>query len=245
MIGVLHPGEMGAELGRALRASGHAVGWIPRGRSDATRERARAAGLVELHDVRACRLLFSVAPPHAAEDVAREVAGFTGIYVDANAISPATAERVAAIVETAGAAYVDGGIIGPPPREPGTTRLYLSGARAPEVAELFGGSVVSARVVSAASALKMVYAAWTKGSAALLLAIREAAASLGVEAELAEEWRLSQPQLEAMAERAAASATAKGWRWKAEMEEIADTLEAAGQPRGFHAAAAELYDAWG
>jgi alcohol dehydrogenase class IV len=162
--------------------------------------RAHAAGLVEVQDVRACEVLPSVIPPHAAEDVARGLAGFTGI------------------VEAAGA---------------------------PGVVELFRGSVVDARVVSAASALKMVYAAWTKGSAALLLAIREAAATLGVEAELTEEWRLSQPQLEAMAERAAESATAKGWRWKAEMEEIADTLEAAGQPRGFHAAAAELYDAWG
>ena len=89
----------------------------------------------------------SVCPPHAALDIARQVAGFGGVYVDANAISPATAREVAGIVEAGGASYVDGGIIGTPPVAPGFIRLYLSGPRAGEVRDLFDGSPVDARVV--------------------------------------------------------------------------------------------------
>jgi hypothetical protein len=163
------------------------------------------------------------------------------LFVDANAISPATARAIAASSER----FVDGGIIGPPPRNAGTTRLYLSGVRAAEVAELFEGTAVDARVVSDeigdASAVKMTYAAWTKGTAALLLAIRAVADAEGVAEPLLEEWRLSLPKLPDMAERAARSATAKGWRWVGEMEEIAATFAAAGQPDGFHRAAAEVY----
>jgi hypothetical protein len=87
----------------------------------------------------------------------------------------------------------------------------------------------------------MAYAAWTKGTAAMLLAIRALAEAEGVEDELLEEWRVSQPDLPERARRAAASADAKGWRWIAEMEEIAATFAAAGQPDGFHRAAAEVF----
>jgi hypothetical protein len=128
-----------------------------------------------------------------------------------------------------------------PPHEPGTTRLYLSGDEAPAVAGLFAGSVLDARVTSNASVVKMAYAAWTKGTAAMLIAIRELALREGVEATLLEEWDLSQPGLRERHERATRSAEAKGWRWVGEMEEIADTFEAAGLPGGFHRAAAEVY----
>ena len=89
----------------------------------------------------------SVSPPHAALDIARQVAGFGGVYLDANAISPATAREVAGIVEAGGASYVDGGIIGTPPVAPGFIRLYLSGPRAGELRDLFDGSPVDARLV--------------------------------------------------------------------------------------------------
>ena len=210
----------------------------------------------------------SVAPPHAALGIARQVrqpAGFGGVYVDANAISPATAREVAAIVETGGANYVDGGIIGTPPVMPGFIRLYLSGPRAGDVRDLFDGSPVDARVVDhrlraeagasgaeacggaggeavgAASAVKMAYASWTKGSAALLLAARSLARAEGVEETLLAEWGISQPGLEARSAGAAGAAAAKGWRWIAEMEEIAATMAAVGLPEGFHQAAAEIY----
>jgi hypothetical protein len=87
----------------------------------------------------------------------------------------------------------------------------------------------------------MVYAAWTKGTAALLLAIREVAEAEGVEETLLTEWQESIPELPERSRRAAAAADSKGWRWVGEMEEIARTFETAGQPGGFHQAAAEVY----
>jgi len=250
-VGLLHPGEMGAAVGGCLVTAGHTVLWDPAGRSRASTGRALAAGLTgtALESVVArSSVIVSVVPPHAALDVARQVAaaGFGGVYVDANAISVATATRVASVVTAAGAAYVDGGIIGPPPENAGNTRLYLSGERAPEVRGLFTRSALEARIAEgqpyAASAVKMAYAAWTKGTGALLLACRALARSEGVERTLLEEWRISQPALRAQSERSADAAAAKGWRWVAEMEEIAASMAADGLPPGFHQAAAEIFN---
>jgi 3-hydroxyisobutyrate dehydrogenase-like beta-hydroxyacid dehydrogenase len=250
-VGLLYPGEMGTAVGRCLAGAGHEVLWAAAGRSPATAARAGEAGLTTVPDVAEVAgradVVLSVCPPHAALEVAREVsaAGFGGLYVDANAVSPATAREVAGIVEAVGAGFVDGGIIGTPPVAPGFIRLYLSGARAGEVLRLFAGTEVDARVVDgepgAASAVKMAYASWTKGSAALLLAARALARAEGVEEALLAEWGISQPGLEGRSARSAGAAAAKGWRWVAEMEEIAATMAAAGLPDGFHLAAAEIY----
>ena len=253
-IGLLHPGEMGAAVGGCLTGRGHTVLWAPEGRSTATGARAGEAGLTAARDmaelVGRADIIVSICPPHAALDVARQVAGFGGIFVDANAIAPATARQVAAIVEASGAAYVDGGIIGAPPTAPGQTRLYLSGPRAEEIGRLFESTAVDARLVDrdpeaggigSASAVKMAYASWTKGSAALLLTARALARAEGVEDVLLAEWAMSQPVLEDRWARAAWSAAAKGWRWIGEMEEIAAAMAAAGLPDGFHQAAAEVY----
>jgi hypothetical protein len=186
-----------------------------------------------------------VCPPHAAIGLARGVAaaGFRGLYVDANAIAPETARRVGELVSGGGASFVDGGIIGPPPVEPGRTRLYLSGVRAAEVAGLFAGTAVSAIAIDggigAASALKMCFAAWNKGSQLLLAAVRALAEREGVHAALADEWRLSQPEVAKRLEHAVANAR-KGWRWVGEMDEIAATFRVAGLPEGFAAAGAEV-----
>jgi 3-hydroxyisobutyrate dehydrogenase-like beta-hydroxyacid dehydrogenase len=249
-IGLLHPGEMGTALGARLRERGHDVLYAGDGRSAATRSRAEAAGLRDAGSPAGLAdesdVVLSVCPPHAALDVARAVAGFRGVFVDANAIAPATVEAVRAVVEDGGGAFVDGGIVGPPPERAGTTRLYLSGADAAVVAEAFAGTCVEAPVLGpeagAASALKMAYAAWTKGTAAMLLAIRATARANGVEDALMAEWARSQP--DDVPDRLAAagdSAARKGWRWIAEMEEIATTFAAAGQPDGFHCAAADVF----
>lgn len=249
-VGLLHPGEMGTAVGRCLTAAGHRVLWAPEGRSPASVARAAAAGLTAASGglaglVRQADVIISVCPPHAASGVARQVAGFGGVYTDANAVSPATAREIARIVETGGASYVDGGIIGTPPVAPGFIRLYLSGARAGEVQRLFAGGPVDARMIGGdagtASAVKMAYASWTKGSAALLLAARALARAEGVEETLLTEWDVSQPGLAERSAGAAGSAAAKGWRWVAEMEEIAASMAAAGLPDGFHRAAAEIY----
>ncbi|HEY2311313.1 MAG TPA: DUF1932 domain-containing protein, partial [Gaiellaceae bacterium] len=225
VVGVLHPGEMGAAIAAALRGGGETVLWASAERSPATAERAKQAGLEDAGNLdelcRRCDVLLSVCPPHAAVDVARAASGFTGIYVDANAIAPETARTIAGLHER----FVDGGIVGPPPHRPGTTRLYLSGGDAETIAALFAGSNVEARVVSgapgAASAVKAAYAGWTKGSAALLLTVRELARAEEVEDALLAEWRLSIPELEQRLAGAERSAQRKGWRWIGEMEEIA------------------------
>jgi hypothetical protein len=244
-IAILHPGEMGAAIGQALADLGQDVCWLPAGRSDATRRRAESAGLVERADLTGCDLVVSICPPAAAVETARAIGDFAGIYLDANAISPATAAEVSGIVRAHGADYVDGGVIGQPPAQAGTTRLYLSGERADDVAAMFGAARIEPRVLTtgafAASSLKMTYAAWTKISAALLLATQATAAELDVADALAAEWALSQPALGRRLEQARASAIAKGWRWEDEMRQIAATFSEASQPSGFGEAAASVF----
>ena len=241
IVGLLHPGAMGSAIGNALAGAGHDVIWASAGRSEATR--ARAAGFRDVGTAQAlaaeAEVILSICPPNAALAVAGEVAGFDGLYVDANAVSPARARGVAALHPE----FVDGGIVGGPPQTAGETRLYLSGERAAEVAGLFDGTIVGVRICPDASALKMAYAAWSKGTAALLLSIRDVAAFYGVGDELATEWAESQPELLERLPAAERSAAAKGWRWAGEMDEIADTFGTAGAPRGFHEAAAEVYRA--
>jgi 3-hydroxyisobutyrate dehydrogenase-like beta-hydroxyacid dehydrogenase len=250
-IGLLHPGEMGASVGAAARANGARVLWVSEGRGADTRKRAAAAGLEDAGTLRsaiaASDAILAVCPPHAAREVARAVAaaGFRKLYVDANAVAPATSRDIARIVETAGATYVDGGLIGPPPDKPGTTRLYLSGPQASRAAALFAKGnlepIVLPGDLTAASAIKMAYGGWNKGQQALLLSIVALASSAGVGDALMAEWARSQPDLPKRAENAARGSSRKAWRWIAEMEENAATLDAAGLPEGFHHGAAEIY----
>jgi 3-hydroxyisobutyrate dehydrogenase-like beta-hydroxyacid dehydrogenase len=250
VVGLLHPGEMGAAVGRCLTDAGYTVLWVSDGRSNETAARAAAAGLTDagtMRDLTAqATLIISVCPPHAALDVAWAVHGFRGRYLDANAISPDTAREVAKLITGSGGRYVDGGIIGGPPMPPGgSTRLYLSGEDARDVYEMFEATPLEPRIASgsavAASAVKMAYAAWTKGSAALLLTARALAEAEDVQDALLAEWALSQPKLADQVVRSAGSAATKGWRWVGEMEEIAHSMAAAGLPDGFHQAAAEVY----
>ena len=250
-IGILHPGEMGSAVGAAARAGGARVIWASAGRGAATRKRAEADGLDDVDTLarlaRESEIIVCVCPPASAPDVAREVAAtrFGGTFVDGNAIAPATTRAVGEIVTAGGARFVDGGIIGPPPRKAGEARLYLSGPGAAAVAAVFKGTTLEAIVldgpIGAASAIKMAYAAWTKGSQALLLAIRALAAREGVDAALLAEWARSQPDATGRSERAVSANIKKAWRFVGEMDEIAATFEAAGLPNGFHEAAGEIY----
>jgi 3-hydroxyisobutyrate dehydrogenase-like beta-hydroxyacid dehydrogenase len=249
-IALLHPGNMGATIGACAATSGARVLWASAERSAASRARARQAGLIDAESLAAAvaqsDIVLSVCPPEFATEVAVSVAAqkFKGIYVDANAVSRTTAEEIAKLISQAGASFVDGGIIGSPVKKAGTTRLYLSGAKAEEIAQLFTTSMLDARSIGAipgaASALKVVYAAWTKGTDALILAIRALATHEGVDNALLEEWKTSQPALENKCVRAAAVAAPKMWRYVGEMREIAAAFESAGLPGGFHSAAAEV-----
>ena len=250
-IGLLHPGEMGASVGAAARANEARVLWASEGRGADTAARAATAQLEDARTlakvVAASDVILSVCPPHAARDVATAVAGagFRGLYVDANAVAPATSREVAVIVERAGATYVDGGLIGPPPDKPGTTRLYLSGPEAARAAALFTRGPLEAIVLpgdlTSASAIKMAYGGWNKGQQALLMSIVALAMSAGVAEALMAEWQRSQPDLPRRADNAARGSARKAWRWIAEMEENAAALDAAGLPEGFHQAAADVY----
>lgn len=252
VIGVLHPGEMGAAVGAAAQLNGARVIWASAGRGDATRRRAGAAGLEDVGTIERLvtesTLILSICPPAAAVDVGREIAGlgFRGIYVDGNAVAPDTTIAIGDILSGGGAAFVDGGLIGPPPHRPGTTRLYLSGLGAADVAARFTQGPLTAIAldnrIGAASALKMAYAGWNKGSQALLLAIRALAAREGVDEALVREWALSMPDLARRTEQAVNGNTKKAWRFVGEMHEIASTFASVGLPEGFHQAAAEVFE---
>jgi len=242
--GLLHPGAMGEALGRSLQNAGAHVLWASGGRSAATVARAAAAGFEDVQTVGALSdsdVLLSICPPEYALDVAEATAavGFTGVYIDANAIAPSTAAAVDAAVRRAGATFVDGGVIG----GPSAPRLFLWGDDAAPVGALFG-EPVSIEVLDgpafAASSLKMMYAGWTKGTSALLFALAAAAQALGVADALAEEWARSQPALGPRLAGAGPSA-AKAWRWSGEMHEIASTLASVGLPSAFHEGAADVY----
>ena len=201
--------------------------------------------------VRAADIVLSILVPAEALALAERIAGAvrgtgaTPLYVDCNAIAPQTARQVAEIVEGAGAPFVDAGIIGPPPQSGATsTRFYASGGDAATFARLkdFGLEV---RVVGdrpgQASALKMCYAALTKGTTALMTELSIAAERLGVSDALRAEFAESQPAMLERMQRAVPAMVPKAHRWVGEMTEIARTFEACGlTPRTFEGAA-ELY----
>jgi 3-hydroxyisobutyrate dehydrogenase-like beta-hydroxyacid dehydrogenase len=246
-IALLHPGEMGAAIGACLaRQTGATRGvrvvWASENRSPETRERAAHAGLEDLESLdralAASDAVLSICAPSGALELARQVAsrGYQGIYIDANAISPAHSREIGCVMETAGARFVDGGIIGLPPTPDRITRLYLCGPDAPAIAALFEGSqteaIVIDRPVGAASALKMCYAACNKGETALLGIIRALARHEGVDETLLKEWADSQPGVAQRSDNIAKRAR-KAWRWAGEMEEIAASFDAANLPSGF------------
>lgn len=251
-IGILNPGNMGVAIAQSMVDSGQTVHWISAGRSDATRQRAEAAGLIELKSgqemIERCQSIVSVCPPHAAVDVAEMViaAGFSGSYLDANAIAPRTTKQIGALMANAGVDFVDGGIVGGPPTKSGTTWLYLSGPKAADVATWFNGGLIAPELlndeIGAASGLKMCFAASTKGYNALLTAIMGAAEELGVRDALENQWDRYWPDF-AEQKKAAAVGVAynKAWRFAGEMDEMAMTWEDAGVPNEFFVGAAEVY----
>jgi 3-hydroxyisobutyrate dehydrogenase-like beta-hydroxyacid dehydrogenase len=148
-------------------------------------------------------------------------------------------------MEAAGIRYVDGGIIGGPAWTPQETRLYLSGANAAEIAACFSHGPLETKIIGyeigKASALKMCYAAYSKGTTALLAAILSAADMLDVREDLYTEWNMDQENFSDQVNARVRRVTKKAWRFEGEMREIAATLEEAGIPGGFHEAAAEMY----
>ena len=250
-IGILHPGQMGEYIAAMLLQGGNEVFWVSAGRSEKSRKRAETRGLKDLKTLtelcKKCSVIISVCPPAYARQVAKSVldSSFSGIYLDANAISPAHSREIGTMLEEAEVNYVDGGIIGNPSWKKGRTSLYLSGNRASEVAACFPNSNLEVydlgNEIGKASAMKMCYAAYTKGSTALLSSILALSEANRVRDSLENEWSRDGDSLADAAKLRATKVTAKAWRFAGEMDEIADTFAEANLPDGFHRAAAEIY----
>ena len=250
-IGILHPGEMGISIAASAINNGHPVYWLSSRRSNQTRARAEKYHLIEIDSLfqfcQTCEVIISVCPPHAAEEVALSVgaAGFTGFYLDANAISPQRTIKLAQKLGVNGIHFVDGGIIGGPAWRANETWLYLSGEDAQELAACFSKGPLETKIigneVGKASALKMCYAAYTKGTTALLAAVLAAADSLHVREELYGQWDMEQGGFSDQVNRRVERVTTKAWRFEGEMREIVSTFRESGLPDGFHLAAAQIY----
>jgi 3-hydroxyisobutyrate dehydrogenase-like beta-hydroxyacid dehydrogenase len=249
-IGILHPGQMGIVVAISARNSGNDVFWVSDGRGAATQERASQEGLRDAVTLaklcELCQVIVSVCPPEFAEQTAEQVAqlSYSGTYVDANAISPERVQRIAERMEANVARFVDGGIIGPPAMIRNRTWLYLAGEHAPDVAPCFSAGPIEVEVlpggVGRASALKMCFAAYSKGSIALACTVLAAAQGLDVFGDLKRQWARSGPSLPDL-EREISRAAPKAWRFTGEMHEIAATFESTGLPPEFHQAAAEIF----
>jgi len=253
-VAVIAPGMMGSAVGARLTEHGIEVRTSLAGRSAATVARAQAAGMVDASDavIAESDIILSILPPGDALALAERLApamrdaNHKPIYVDCNAIDPATARRVAAVVQATGASFVDGGIIGPPP-EPDSknTRIYLSGDGADKVAVLAQHGLnmpIQPGPIGAASAMKMSYAGITKGFTALGAAMMLAATRAGTANALKAEMAISQPALYGWLTRQMPKMHSKAYRWVAEMEEISAFV--AEDPAGaqFYEAAARLYE---
>ena len=252
-VGILSPGDMGHSIGKVLHDHGLRVVTCLDGRSDRSRELATKAGFEDvpsLNDlVQQVDILMCVLVPARAAEVAEQVAGAmretgaTPLYVDGNAISPNTVRGIAATVSAAGATVADVGIIGPPPRRPGT-RFYTSGPGAEQLTALrdHGRDVrVVGPDIGQASGLKMCYAAMTKGLQALATELLVAAKLLGLEETLRDEQEFSVPEVLGWVEKQMPAMPPKAYRWVGEMEEIAATFAELGMTPDILAGAADIY----
>jgi 3-hydroxyisobutyrate dehydrogenase-like beta-hydroxyacid dehydrogenase len=234
LVAVIAPGMMGAAVAKRLIDHGLKVLTSLEGRSAETRGRAKSAGLIAASDeeIAAADFILSILPPGDAVALAQRFApplaasNSKPVYVDCNAVSPRTAERIAAVIAPTGSPFVDAGIIGAPPKpNDAGPRFYASGPDASRFAALkdFGLDIrVLGGPMSAASALKMSYAGITKGTQALGAVMMLAATRGGTADALVAELQGSQPQMLAWLKRSLALMPPKAYRWVAEMHEIAD-----------------------
>jgi 3-hydroxyisobutyrate dehydrogenase-like beta-hydroxyacid dehydrogenase len=253
-IGLLSPGDMGHVVGQVLIANGARVITCLDGRSERTRGLAEKAGIEDVPTygdlVREASLVICILVPSEAEGVASRVAealtetGAQIVYSDCNAVAPSTAVRIGNVIEEAGSVFVDAGIIGGPPRKPGGTRFYCSGADTSVFEKLndFGLNVRKAGdEVGQASGLKMCYAAQTKGTTALQTELLVAAQAMGLYDRLIEELELSQADRLSGMERGLPGMPTKAKRWIGEMEEIAKTFGDLGLTSKMYEGAADMY----
>ncbi len=253
-VAIIAPGNMGAGVAKRLTENKVTVLTALAGRSAASGERARAAGMTAAseRELAEADFLLSIVPPGEALALARRLtpiltaANRKPIYVECNAVSPQTMLKIADVIAETGCRFVAAGIIGPPPKA-GTsnTKFYASGPAAKDFARLNDYGLI-VRVLdgelTAAPALKMSYAGITKGFTALgatmMLAATRGGAAEALKAELAE----SQQPLLGYLSRQMPGMYGKAYRWVAELDEISAFV---GEDRPEHeilAAAARLYE---
>lgn len=248
IVAVISPGAMGSAVAHRLTEHGVAVRTSLAGRSAESASRAREVGMVDVADdqIAAADIILSILPPGDALGLADRLApalakaGRKPIYVDCNAINPDTVGRIAGVLQAVDCPFVDGGIIGGPPRAGARTKIYLSGPDAARVAvlEQYGLDMpVLPGPVGVASAMKMSYAGITKGFTALGAMMMLAATRGGTAEHLKRELSESQPQLFAWLTRQTPGMYSKAYRWVAEMEEIAGFTGDAASADLFSAAA--------
>ncbi|MEP1208803.1 MAG: DUF1932 domain-containing protein [Rhizobiaceae bacterium] len=253
-IAVLMPGDMGHAVGKVLGDHGHRVITNLTGRGEHSRNLARAGNLEDVGSlgdvVGQAGLILSILPPSAALTLAREVAEEMGrqerfpVYVDCNAVSPQTAQEIGQVIVGCGAPFIDAGIIGAAPGKGGVPRFYVSGADISPMAALDGKGIQvleAGKEIGQASAMKMAYAALTKGTWTLHTAIMMAAQQLGVRDELMREFDNSQSAALAAMRARIPFIPADSARWVGEMEEIAATFEQVGVTGDFHKGAADVF----
>lgn len=253
VVAVVSPGAMGSAVARRLTEHRVEVRTSLAGRSEASAARARQAGMRPASDdeIAAADIILSIVPPGDALALAERLAPSLAnaprkpVYVDCNAVNPDTVGRIAGVVAPTDCPFVDGGIIGPPPRTGARTVIYLAGAEASRIAVLrqFGLDLtVLPGPVGVASAMKMSYAGITKGFTALGAMMMLAATRGGTAAHLRQELKTSQPHLFAFLTRGVPGMYAKAYRWVAEMEEIAGFTGEDAAARQLFLAAAQFYD---
>jgi 3-hydroxyisobutyrate dehydrogenase-like beta-hydroxyacid dehydrogenase len=256
VIGVIAQGTMGSGVGRRLHESGAEVRTLLTGRSQASAERARTAGMVTVANERdlltGADFFLSILPPGEAEPLARHLAPTLSaldrkpVYLDCNAVSPETAVRIGEIITPTGTHFVDAGIIGGPPRAGYKgPAIYASGEHVREALPLRDWGIDLRAIdgpIGAASAVKMSYAGITKGTTAIAAAMLLGAARFGCAEALIAELSDSQPQMLARMRNGIPGMYDKAYRWVAEMEEISDFLEKNPASRDMYAAIARLYD---
>ncbi|MGC1676777.1 MAG: DUF1932 domain-containing protein [Candidatus Binataceae bacterium] len=258
VVAMIGAGEMGAAVGRRLKLNGARVLISIKGRSPASKQRVRRAELEVIDDdaalIRDADFVLSIVPPGVAVEIARryrsalDASANHPIFVDCNAISPATARRIGEVLAGCRCRYVDAGIIGGPPPEDLSAagpRFYASGENAADFAHLstFGLDIaVLDSPIGAASGLKLSYAGLTKGITALGAAMIAAASRDGLADALRSELARSQPQILSRLARQVPAMFPKAHRWIAEMKEIAEFLGGNDQGAMIYEGAACLYE---
>lgn len=253
-IGITSPGDMGQGVAMCIKAMGFNVCMASDGRSARTRSLGEEAGLTDCKSleklVETCDMVLSVLDPGSAITNAKAIAAAckaTGrkiVFVECNAIAPGTMHEITGIMEGVGCTVVDAGIIGPPPRNGAKQRFYVSGPHA-QLMQRINSDQIQVRIagekIGDASAVKMCYAALTKGTTALGTELLIAARKLGVDQVLENEFAGSQADKYDALLKGAAGMPFKAYRWVPEMNEIAKTFGDAGMTPKIYQGASELY----